>query len=95
MLGGWSPFTVNAAAAGATITTGWTASAEHSARDWVGLYASGDPDTAPLAWQYAGGGATHGHLTFTAPARAGDYEFRYFLKDGVSRAASGNRVTVR
>jgi hypothetical protein len=96
VLGGWVPFTVNAsptpASAGATITVDWSA-AGHSGKDWIGLYAAGAPDANFLAQQNTGASTT-GHLTFTAPMLAGQYEFRYFQTDG-TRAALSNRVTVQ
>jgi hypothetical protein len=96
LLGGWVPYTVNAASAtalgGGPIVANWSAAAGHSAKDWIGLYHVSDPDTSMLTWQYVGS-ATTGHVTFTAPG-AGQYEFRYFLNDGLSRAATSDRVTV-
>jgi len=98
VLGGWSPFVVSAnassVAAGARVRVDWSANAGHSAKDWVGLYAAGDPDAKFLSRQYTGR-ATAGHVEFVAPARAGQYEFRYFLNDGFRRTATGNRVMVR
>jgi hypothetical protein len=98
VLGGWVPYTVNAAAGsaarGTAVKVDWSAAVGHSAKDWVGLYAAGDPDTGFLAWQYTGA-ATTGRLSFVAPERTGEYEFRYFLDDGFTRAAMGNRVTVQ
>ena len=41
------------------------------------------------------GAATTGRLTFNLPARPGQFEFRYFLSDGVSKAATSNSVTVQ
>jgi hypothetical protein len=97
VLGGWVPFTVNAtvstAARGAAVTVDWSAAAGHSAGDLIGLFAVGDPDTNVLAQQNTGA-ATTGRLTFTLPARAGQFEFRYFLSDGVSKKATSNTVTV-
>ena len=90
------PYTVNAHAstvgAGSPMTADWSAAAGHSAKDWIGLYAEGDPDNSFVSWHYTGA-ATAGHLVFTAPARAGQYEFRY--ADGFERAATGNGVVVR
>jgi hypothetical protein len=96
LLGGWVPYTVNAASAtalgGGPIVANWSAATGHSAKDWIGLFHVSDPDTSMLTRQYVGG-ATTGHVTFTAPG-AGQYEFRYFLNDGLSRAATSDRVTV-
>jgi hypothetical protein len=98
VLGGWVPYTVNATvnsvSAGATVTVDRSGAAGHAAKDWIGLYPVGAPDTSLLAWQYTGGANT-GHMTFAAPPRAGEYEFRYLLNDGFERAAVGNRVTVQ
>jgi pectin methylesterase-like acyl-CoA thioesterase len=98
VLGGWVPYTVNAtvgaAPRGAMVTVDWSAAANHSAKDSIGLFAVGDPDTNVLATQTTGA-ATTGHLTFAMPARAGQFEFRYFLSDGVTRAATSNSVTVQ
>jgi hypothetical protein len=58
------------------------------------LFAVGDPDTNVLAAQNTGA-ATTGRLTFNLPARPGQFEFRYFLSDGVSKAATSNSVTVQ
>lgn len=97
VLGGWVPYTVNtvssAVAAGATLAVNWSAAQGHSAKDWVGLYDEGAPDTQPLAWFYIGAPNT-GRTNFTAPARAGRFEVRAFLNDGFTRAAVSNVVTV-
>jgi pectin methylesterase-like acyl-CoA thioesterase len=96
LLSGWVPYTVGpdtpTAVTGGQIGVHWSAAPGHSAKDWVGLYHVGDPDASVLAWQYTGSGTT-GHVTLTAPP-AGQYEVRYFLSDGFTRAASGDRVTV-
>lgn len=98
VLGGWVPYTVNAtssaAAPGAAITVDWSAAAAHSAKDSIGLFAVGAPDTNVLAAQTTGA-ATTGRLTFNLPARPGQFEFRYILGDGVTRVATSNIVTVQ
>ena len=98
VLGGWAPYTVNAsataAAAGSVINADWSAAPGHSAKDWVGLYLADAADTNVLALQYTGP-ATAGHLSFTLPARPGQYEFRYFLNDGFARAAVAGQVVVQ
>lgn len=98
VLGGWVPNTVNTgarvASPGATINVDWTGAAKHSDKDWVGLYAAGDPDVSYLSWQYTGA-ATTGHMTFQMPARPGVYEFRYYLNDGFTLAATGNHIVVQ
>ncbi|MDQ3566153.1 MAG: hypothetical protein M3436_19400 [Pseudomonadota bacterium] len=85
-----SPSTV---ATGGQLTAIWTASGGRSTTDWVGLYRVGDPDETFVAWKYTGGTAS-GSRNFTAPAQAGQYDFRYFLADGYTRAASSGQVTV-
>ena len=98
VLSGWVPNTVNATpglvSAGEDVTVNWSALPGHSVTDWVGLYRVGDPDTDYLDAQYTGDGTT-GLLTFTAPDAAGDYEFRYFLNDTFTGAATSNAVCVR
>ena len=98
VLGGWVPFTVNATssavAGGASVTVDWSAAAGHSDKDRIALFAAGDSDANALSSQNTGA-ATTGRLTFTMPLRAGQYEFRYFLADGVTRPATSNGVTVR
>jgi pectin methylesterase-like acyl-CoA thioesterase len=97
VLGGWVPYTVNGpaapVAAGSAFTANWSAAPNHSAKDWIGLFAAGAPDFTPLAQQFTGA-ATTGQLKFTAPA-AGQYEFRLFLDDGSKRAALGNTFSVQ
>jgi pectin methylesterase-like acyl-CoA thioesterase len=88
---GWVPYTVNGTA-GSTWTADWSAAPGHAAKDWVGLYAAGAADTNIIAWQYTGT-ATTGRLTFPAQTRPGQYEFRYFLNDGFTKVATGNRLS--
>ena len=80
-------------AAGGTISVNWSAPADHSASDWVGLYRVGASDYEYLAWQYTGGSAA-GVMGFAAPAEPGQYELRYFLEDGFSRVLVSDAVTV-
>ncbi len=88
VLGGWVPYTVNAS--GTTVR--WTAPPSHSAKDTIGLYVVGDPDSAPQASQFVPPGTT-GQLTISLaaiPATLRDYEYRYIAVDG-ARAAVSNR----
>jgi hypothetical protein len=78
---------------GSSITISWSASDEHSGQDWIGLYQVGTADAAFLSWQYTGT-ASSGNMTFVAPMQASQYEFRYFLNNGYTRAATSNQVTV-
>jgi hypothetical protein len=79
---------------GAAITADWSAAPNHSAKDWIGLYAAGDADANYLSKQYIST-ATTGHLTVTAPLKPGTYELRLYQNDGFTLAATGNRFTVQ
>jgi len=98
VLGGWVPWTVNvttsSVARGGSLNVNFSAGVGHSSDDFVGLFKAGDVDTNPLTTQKAGAG-TIGHLTFTAPQSPGSYEFRYFLNDGYTRAASSATFVVQ
>jgi hypothetical protein len=85
-----SPTTVSP---GSAITVSWSAPVSHSVTDWVGLFIVGAADTNFIAWQYIGAAAS-GTITFTSPSQSGQYELRYFLNDGFTRAAISNQVTV-
>jgi hypothetical protein len=87
---GVSPSTANR---GQTLTVTWTAPSGRPANDWVGLYRVGNSDTSYVSWKYTGG-TSSGSTTFTAPNQVGQYEFRYFLSDGYTKAAQSNIVTV-
>ena len=97
-LGGWVPYTVNSPQGpvthGSSLTVDWTAPKGHSATDSIGLFVVGDADTNPLAKQTVTS-ATTGQLTFTAPAGAGNFEFRFFQSGGTTRAATGNQFVVQ
>jgi RHS repeat-associated protein len=77
------------------ITAAWTAPSGASSYDWVGLYKVGDPDTSYIAYLYTNG-TTDGSWTRNAPGPPANtlYEFRYFLNNGYSRAATSNTITV-
>jgi hypothetical protein len=62
--------------------------------DWLALAATGAPNTSYLQWTYVGAGVTTRTWTVTMPTTAGTYEFRLFLNDGYSRAATSPTVTV-
>ena len=105
VLNGWVPTTINATPAsqypgptpgptpvGSIVVVNWSAPANHAPTDWVGLYRAGEPDARYLARQTVTGGTT-GTLSFTLPATAGRYEFRYFVAGGFTRAATSNALT--
>jgi phospholipase C len=82
-----SPATV---VAGGAVSVAWSAPPGSSATDWIGLYTKGSADTAYLWWQYTGGAAA-GTMHTTAQGAAGtQFEFRYFLNNGYTKAATSN-----
>ena len=64
--------------------------------DWLALSPVGSPDQAGSAvqWTYVGAGIINRTWTTTAPAAAGQYEFRLYLNNGYTRAATSAPVTV-
>ena len=62
--------------------------------DWLALAASSAPNTTYLQYLYVGTGVTTRSWTVTMPATAGTYEFRLFLNNGYTRAATSPTVTV-
>jgi subtilisin family serine protease len=62
--------------------------------DWIAFAASGAPDTSYLQYTYVGAGVTTRTWTVTVPVTAGGYEFRLYLNNGYSRAATSPAVTV-
>jgi hypothetical protein len=79
---------------GASVTVNWSSVTTRASNDWIGLYAQGAPDTSFIAFQYIGGTGTSGSRTFTMPSKNGVYEFRYFLTDSYTRAATSNPVNL-
>ena len=71
-----------------TLTGGFGGSA-----DWLALAAAGGADTSYLQWTYVGPGVSTRTWTVTMPATPGSYEFRLFLNNGFSRAATSPTVT--
>ncbi len=92
----------NSVESGAPITVDWTAT------DWIAMYPadeSNNQNHLQGLWQWVDpspsrtGGRTSGSLTFTAPAEAGTYVFRYLLGapprlDWYTHIAQSNPVTV-
>lgn len=74
------------------VTVAWNAP-DAGANDWVGLFFILDLDGTPRASQPIGSG-TSGTLSFTAPAEAGHYQFRYFVYGTSTPAAWSNLLTV-
>jgi len=63
--------------------------------DWLALAAVGAADATYLQWTYVGAGVTTRTWTVTMPTAPGQYEFRLFLNNGFTRAATSPPVTVK
>jgi hypothetical protein len=63
-------------------------------RDWIALAAVGATNSSYLQWTYVGQGLTSRTWTVAMPSTVGSYEFRLFLNDGYTRAATSAMVTV-
>jgi hypothetical protein len=72
-------------------------------KDWVGMVAVGAPNVqgSILQWMYLNGqgtapptGMSDATLGFTAPATTGSYEFRLYINDTFTVAATSNTLTV-
>ena len=72
------------------------------ANDWIGLFATGAPDSTYLAWQFLNGattppatGVTSATLQVIAPTAAGTYNIRLFANVGKSiKVATSATITV-
>jgi hypothetical protein len=62
--------------------------------DWLALAATGSPNTSYLQWTAVGAGATTRTWTVTMSTTVGTYEFRLFLNNGYTRAATSAPVSV-
>ena len=81
-------------AAGAAVTVTLTNGAG-GATDWLVLAATTAPNTGYLQYTYVGAGVTTRTWTVNMPATAGTYEFRLFLNNGYTRAATSPAITVQ
>ena len=63
--------------------------------DWLALAATSAPNTSYLKYIYLGAGTTTRAWTVTMPTTPGTYEFRLFLNNGYTRAATSPTVTVQ
>jgi hypothetical protein len=72
----------------ATLTNGLRGGA-----DWLALAQTSAPNTSYLQWTYVGAATTR-TWTVTMPTTPGTYEFRLFLENGYTRAATSPPVTV-
>ena len=64
------------------------------ATDWLGFAATGSPNTSYLTFTYVGTGVTDRTWTVNVPSTPGTYEFRLFLNNGYTRAATSASITV-
>ncbi len=62
--------------------------------DWLAFAPTGAANTSYLQSIYVGAGVTTRTWTVTAPSTGGTYEFRLFLNNGYTRAATSPTVTV-
>jgi hypothetical protein len=62
--------------------------------DWIALARTGTGNTSYVQYVYVGAGKTTFTWTVAAPAAAGAYEFRLFLNNGYTRAATSPAFTV-
>jgi hypothetical protein len=62
--------------------------------DWIALAPAAAADNSYLQWTYVGAGQTSKTWTVTMPTTAGTYEFRLFLNNFYTRAATSAPVTV-
>jgi len=81
------------AVAGSSINVTWATVGGASGSDWVGLYAAGSADTAPVDRRPTGGQSA-GTVSLTAPSTAGNYEARYFSGTDSVRVAVSNPIVV-
>lgn len=63
--------------------------------DWLALAATSAPNTSYLTYIYLGIGTTTRVWTVTMPTTPGTYEFRLFMNNGYTRAATSSTVTVQ
>jgi hypothetical protein len=62
--------------------------------DWLALAESSAPANSYLQWIYVGTGTSTRTWTVSMPLAAGTYEFRLFLNNDCTLAATGPPVTV-
>jgi RHS repeat-associated protein len=62
--------------------------------DWFAFAAASAPNSSYLNWTYVGSAVTARDWTITAPSTEGTYEFRLFLNNGYTLAATSVDVTV-
>ena len=81
------------AAAGSPVTVTLTNGAG-GATDWLAFASSSSGDVSYVQYVYVGAGMTTRTWTVTMPSTPGTYEFRLYLNNTYTRAATSPRVTV-
>ena len=82
----------------ASVTVSWALTASSSGAQLsnngrLRLYKVGDDDSAP-AWQEYETTAASGSRSVFMPNIVGDYEFRYFLSDGMTKLGTSGKISV-
>jgi RHS repeat-associated protein len=83
----------NYAARGATVTMRLV-SGPGGSTDWFGLSLVGSVNTSYTQWTYVGSGVTTREWTVTMPTVANSYEFRLYLNNGYTIAATSAAVSL-
>jgi hypothetical protein len=81
------------AAPGGSVTV-TLANGQGGANDWIALASTSAANTSYIQWVYVGAGVTTRTWTVAMPSTLGTYEFRLFLNNGYTRAATSPTVTV-
>lgn len=71
----------------------WSAPEGHVTSDWLGLYRVGAADAEPYASAYVETEATTGQISLELPDEIGELEFRYFVSNTYTRAATSPSFT--
>jgi hypothetical protein len=82
-----------AVAPGASVTMTLT-NGSGAAQDWLALAPVTAANTSYVSFTYVGGGVTTRTWTVTMPSTPGPYEFRLFLNNTYTRAATSPTITV-
>lgn len=88
--------------AGTAINVRWDGITLPTPTDWIGLYRPGDPDTAPITWQYVGCSQVQldarslgsCNVLLARTLAPGNYEFRLFAANAYERLAGPSALRV-
>jgi len=80
---------------GGILTATWSGISPPSSSDWIGLYASGAPNSPVTTYRYTTGTAS-GNVPFTIPSNLapGTYQLRLFANSGSTLVATSGNFTV-